>query len=216
MALIKTNARSASALDATILTGNLPAISGASLTGVDSGSLAKLLTTDVSGSTASVSFNSTYITSTYRDYLVVISDMHHTTGGGANLQIQISDNNGSSYKSASSYRSVSRGKRNDGTVVNSDVDDGSYIKIFPANISGNESEEKSSIILNIFDPLSTSSYFTCSWSGQCFTTTGNQVASVYGAGGFRADVSSAINNIKIYPSTGNLNHGRFTLYGRTS
>ena len=36
MALIKTNARSATALDATILTGNLPAISGASLTGIDS------------------------------------------------------------------------------------------------------------------------------------------------------------------------------------
>ena len=34
MALIKTNARSATALDATILTGNLPAISGASLTGI--------------------------------------------------------------------------------------------------------------------------------------------------------------------------------------
>ena len=37
MALIKTNARSATALDATILTGNLPAISGASLTGLTSG-----------------------------------------------------------------------------------------------------------------------------------------------------------------------------------
>ena len=37
MAIIKTNARSASALDATILTGNLPAISGASLTGVSAG-----------------------------------------------------------------------------------------------------------------------------------------------------------------------------------
>ena len=35
MALIKTNARSASVLDATILTGNLPAISGASLTNVN-------------------------------------------------------------------------------------------------------------------------------------------------------------------------------------
>ena len=34
MALTKLNARSATALDATILTGNLPAISGASLTGV--------------------------------------------------------------------------------------------------------------------------------------------------------------------------------------
>jgi len=37
MSLIKTNARSASALDATVLTGNLPAISGASLTGVGGG-----------------------------------------------------------------------------------------------------------------------------------------------------------------------------------
>ena len=35
MAIIKTNARSSSALDATILTGTLPAISGANLTGVD-------------------------------------------------------------------------------------------------------------------------------------------------------------------------------------
>ena len=37
MALVKGNARSSSALDATILTGNLPAISGASLTGVSAG-----------------------------------------------------------------------------------------------------------------------------------------------------------------------------------
>ena len=37
MALIKTNARSSSQLDATILTGNLPAISGASLTGISAG-----------------------------------------------------------------------------------------------------------------------------------------------------------------------------------
>ena len=37
MALTKLNARSATALDATILTGNLPAISGASLTGISGG-----------------------------------------------------------------------------------------------------------------------------------------------------------------------------------
>ena len=41
MALVKGNARSSSALDATILTGNLPAISGASLTGVSAGKLLK-------------------------------------------------------------------------------------------------------------------------------------------------------------------------------
>jgi hypothetical protein len=37
MSLVKLNARSATALDATVLTGNLPAISGASLTGLTVG-----------------------------------------------------------------------------------------------------------------------------------------------------------------------------------
>ena len=43
MALIKTNARSASALDATILTGALPAISGASLTGITTGKVLQVV-----------------------------------------------------------------------------------------------------------------------------------------------------------------------------
>ena len=48
MALVKLNARSASALDATVLTGNLPAISGASLTGVGINSASQLrLTSDI-------------------------------------------------------------------------------------------------------------------------------------------------------------------------
>ena len=37
MALTKLNARSATALDATILTGNLPAINGSSLTNLSAG-----------------------------------------------------------------------------------------------------------------------------------------------------------------------------------
>ena len=37
MALIKLNAQSATALDATKLTGNLPAINGGSLTGISAG-----------------------------------------------------------------------------------------------------------------------------------------------------------------------------------
>ena len=60
MALIKTNARSASALDATILTGNLPAISGASLTGVDAGKFLQV----VYAQTASVQ---TYSSSSFGD-----------------------------------------------------------------------------------------------------------------------------------------------------
>ena len=57
MSLIKVNARSASALDATVLTGNLPAISGASLTGVSAGKVAQVqsgvVTADQSSSSSS-------------------------------------------------------------------------------------------------------------------------------------------------------------------
>jgi len=43
MALIKTNARSATALDATILTGNLPAINGSALTNIDGGKIGQVI-----------------------------------------------------------------------------------------------------------------------------------------------------------------------------
>ena len=43
MALTKLNARSATALDATVLTGNLPAISGASLTGISAGKVGQVV-----------------------------------------------------------------------------------------------------------------------------------------------------------------------------
>ena len=48
MALIKTNARSASALDATILTGNLPAINGSALTNLSAGKILQVTNGDYS------------------------------------------------------------------------------------------------------------------------------------------------------------------------
>ena len=58
MALVKGNARSSSALDATVLTGNLPAISGASLTGVSAGKVLQVVSAEDSSerSTSSSSF----------------------------------------------------------------------------------------------------------------------------------------------------------------
>ena len=60
MALIKTNARSATALDATILTGNLPAINGSALTNLVAGKIGQILNTI--NSTEAVSSSSTYAT----------------------------------------------------------------------------------------------------------------------------------------------------------
>ena len=60
MALIKTNARSASALDATILTGNLPAINGSALTNIDAGKVLQIKTgskTDTASNTSTSASN---------------------------------------------------------------------------------------------------------------------------------------------------------------
>ena len=62
MTLIKVNARSASALDATVLTGNLPAISGASLTGVSAGKIGQVVAGSSAGVVTSTSTSYTTIT----------------------------------------------------------------------------------------------------------------------------------------------------------
>tara|TARA_R110002096_G_scaffold434003_1_gene654442 strand:+ start:1066 stop:1689 length:624 start_codon:yes stop_codon:yes gene_type:complete len=67
--------RVTTALDATKLTGNLPAISGANLTGV--GGAWNLIGTQVASSSASLT--QTGLDSTYDTYAIMLSDMHPET-----------------------------------------------------------------------------------------------------------------------------------------
>jgi hypothetical protein len=64
MALIKTNARSSSQLDATILTGNLPAINGSALTNLSAGKVLQIVQAQKDGliSTSSTSYVTTNLT----------------------------------------------------------------------------------------------------------------------------------------------------------
>ena len=68
MAIIKTNARSASALDATILSGNLPSISGASLTGISAGKVVAVSTAVQSSSFQTNNSSYTDVTGLSLDY----------------------------------------------------------------------------------------------------------------------------------------------------
>ena len=107
-----------------------------------------------------------------------------------------------------------RAYKSDATT-NSQASNGTGEIRFSADaISGNESEEKSSFIIDMFDPLSTSSYFTMAITGMFYATNGNLVCGLYGGGSYRASVSSAINCVKLFMNTGDWNHGTFTLYGR--
>ena len=169
-----------------------------------------LTTTSISGTAASVEFNSTYITATYRDYMIYISDFHLTADGLPYMTI--SSDNGSSYKSATNYRFATRSWKSDGTN-NSRQGTEVQFEISADQVQGNESEEKSSFAIQIYDPLSTSSYFSYSING--FFASGSGLAcGMYGGGMYTTDVSDAINAVKISLNSGNFNAGKFTLYGR--
>ena len=89
MPLIKLNATQG-------LTGALPAVSGASLTGI-SADFVKLQTQEVTGSSvANVTFTSTYMTSTYQTYLIH-GFMMFASNGQYHLYCYPSINNGSNY-----------------------------------------------------------------------------------------------------------------------
>ena len=94
MALIKTNARSSSQLDATILTGNLPAINGSALTNIDGGTW-KLIQTQDASSSSTISFT-TGFSSTYDVYRFIVHGIVVGTDDAA-ITIAASGDGGSNY-----------------------------------------------------------------------------------------------------------------------
>jgi hypothetical protein len=117
MALTKLNARSASALDATVLTGNLPAISGASLTGISAGKIAQVIEGDVTTHTSVTStsyvdcnLEATITPSAASSKILVLGNFNNlkcntTSGGNGQIRIQ-HDQGGSSFTNLAEYEGV--------------------------------------------------------------------------------------------------------------
>ena len=176
------------------------------------GAWSKLVTTTVSSNTAAVEFNSTYLNSTYRDYRIIISDMHHSTGSGAYPELQIG--NGSSYITNGDYRFAMRAFKSDASTNQEVSQATSQFKLSADTIAGNDSNKKSSFEITMFDPLSTSSFFTLQATGSFIATSGDLACGQYGGGFFNGQQGTAINLVKIFMNTGSINAGTFTLYGR--
>ena len=178
------------------------------------GAYEKLVTTSItSGAVTNIEFNNTYITSTYRDYRIVCSDFE--VSADSELRMTISDDNGSSYKSASNYRYASRAFKSDATNNNRASSGNSYFIITADNMKdgGSPSDRTSSIIIDIFNPLNTNTFFSAAWRG-FFTSSSSLACGLYGGGFYNADASSSFNSIKLFLSSGNLELGSYTLYGR--
>tara|TARA_R100001443_G_scaffold73451_1_gene81372 strand:+ start:37 stop:777 length:741 start_codon:yes stop_codon:yes gene_type:complete len=176
------------------------------------GQWSKLLTSTASG-TSSIEFNSSYITTTYLDYLVVGTNIVPASDN-VQLSMTISSDNGSSYAS-SSYRYSNRGKKDDGTLVNYDSTGGSDFRLFPQG-TGSASGEGCSFNMFINDPLnvlSDNQHFNYHYTGLNIDLHTYTVPT-YGAGQNSASASTAYNAIKFFFSSGNIETGKLTIYGR--
>ena len=175
------------------------------------GAFTHLLTTTASDS-ANVTFDSSYITTTYLDYMIVVSGFKPVTDS-VKLYMHLSEDNGSNY--LSSYRRVAHGINSYGQDKNSHGNTSGQIVLgSSANVGGNTLEGVSGVI-KIFDPLKqsgTTDIATMVQGHMTFNQNDGHLsnASISGA----TNVTTAINNIKIFFSSGNIESGKISLYGR--
>lgn len=171
-----------------------------------------LLTTNFSD-TASITVNNTYITSTYRDYYFVFSNIH-PQNDTVGLRATYSEDNGSSFLS-SNYQHANHGLVAGGSSsgINADAS-AQYIRLQNAGLNdiGNGANESSSSFGYIFNPLSTVHNTLITGQSIC-TNTANNIYVTKFAG--RNSSTGATNAIKFNFSSGNFETGQFRFYGIT-
>jgi len=179
---------------------------------VDSPAIVKLQTQTAS-SASSITFTSTYITTTYKKYYLDYTNVIISSDGG-NISATVSYDNGSNYVTSGYY--YHRIFSNSGTASNSLASSGgtnnsSLLMLGTGDGLGTSTDESGSGRMTIFDPNSADSKFFIS-EGIIITNSG-ALAQQYIYQGLIT--SSTINNIKITPNTGTMD-GIFTLYGVTT
>ena len=180
------------------------------LTGTISGAggMQLILTTDVSAGDASVIFNSTYITTAYRNYQLIISGVYPATDD-TQLRLHPSIDNGSNFVAGNTKGQLYVRSDGGGTGNGPEVQSGqAYIGIGGAAM-GNDANIGSSYIIDLVGLTSAVHHKQILFNHQ-----GRHASSTYRwAGGGTIPTTSAINYIKLASSSGNITAGRFSLYG---
>lgn len=188
-----------------VLTSNGP---GADPSYQQLGSGLVLLSTVTASNSASVSFNSTYLTSTYKSYKIVFDGVAPTNLTDVSFILQISTNNGSSY--------ITSGYNNQGTVssLTNGVDiygdlvrnnDGGGVNVSGYNGVGEILFSRPS---EVFFPMFKVDTSTCAGgnSGDCSSLTNNNSTADYGT-------ATSFNNVRLLFTSGNVKTGTFRLFG---
>ena len=177
------------------------------------GSIVKLQTQTASSS-STITFSSTYLTTTYKKYYLDYTDIVISSDGG-NIAATVSENNGSSYTTSGylHWRIISTSGTSNNTIASSGNDNNSSLLMLGTGVGlGTGADESGSGRMTIFNPFSADAkFFIC--EGLNFGSSAQLVQQTIYQGLL---TSTIINNIKITPNTGTIVSGIFTLYGVTT
>jgi hypothetical protein len=171
-----------------------------------------LLQTQTASSSASIAFTSTYITNTYENYAVIMSNVVPATTG-VSFSMTVSTNNGSGYLNTG-YNANAGVCSSAGGSINST----NSTTAIPFNYSGNLLKNTAGVglsgVMYLTNWTSGSNTPQVAGNGQYLeNSSGVLVLALWGG---TAPASSAINNIKFAMSSGNISTGTFSLYGISS
>ena len=211
----------------TFPTGNVTAdkflkvasVSGSGTTGIGQLSFADAgggqwthLLTSTASNSSSIAFDNTYITTTYLDYMIVMSGIKLATDDN-HPRLTFSTDNGSSY--SSSHQNARMGVNAAGNAVNSGQTSSGGAYMTSSQGVGNSTGEGFSGHVIVFDPLKqsgTTDMHTRMLAQLTYDDTGgNPVISVTAN---KNPSTTAINNIKFDVLYGNITSGKVSLYGR--
>ena len=172
-----------------------------------------LLSSQTASNDASIAFNNTLITDTYDTYLLTFRDVD-TANDGVDLQLVVSDDNGSSYHTGASYKRVTgygnHGHSNDSNMQKK-TGAPNQIVLAGAGLSlGSVSRETAAGHMWMYN-------LRKSDRGKCFflssTYEGTTEKGALNFGSVYLDLDLVVNNIRVDASSGNLSEGTFSLYG---
>jgi len=182
-------------------------VTGATVTGLTTGSLVKLLSTTLSGASAGVAFDSTYITSTYDNYYVLVNGFLPVTDN-ADIGIYLSVDDGvtfATHLSGNFYLAL-----NSTGYGWAGSQNAHYIAHDCSNVVGEMKVNGWAIIQNVNDTTCYKSIY-----GNGSTQNSGTKADDYAYNSFTSFASlSAVNYMIIKSNSGNLQgFGTATLYG---
>ena len=168
--------------------------------------------TSTASNSSSIDFSSTYITTTYLDYMFVFSGIK-AQSDAYYPRLLFSTDNGSNY--ASSYRNARLGFMDNNAEYHSGQNSSGGIYIMNSQPLGNSTGETFNGVAIVYDPLkqngTTDSFtYVTAHTSYCADNGRVNVASTSHCN----KVVTAVNNIRFDTTSGNITSGKVSLYGR--